>query len=304
MKKIALAIISAALAGACIVGVAACGGSANFVANDATDLMPEEFGIAVKKGDTEMATAVNAVVDKWNEEGTIDKYVDYYVDLYTDSTTVAPQGLKVKWDLSSYTEELHMYTESGFAPMEFIDNTGYAVSDGAEGQGQYSITGLDVAIACEVAESLHCKLVIHDVAFDTIITNMNKQTGKTIAAAGISITDERKEEVDFSKAYFLSTIAIVCDENKTLTSLKDLDGLTVGAQEGTSGDLIASEAMTENGYTFTHGKGETVNIKLSGENTSVSTFKTYAAALAALKAGKIDVILMDKIPALLLLANA
>ena len=81
MKKFALAVFSVAMAGACAVGFAACTKIADdFVANDATDLLQEDFGIAVNKGDEEVLNAVNAVVDQWNEDGTMTKYFEYYND--------------------------------------------------------------------------------------------------------------------------------------------------------------------------------------------------------------------------------
>ncbi len=320
MKKLALGLISAVLAASCVLA-AACTGTASYVANDATDLPQEDFGVALKKGDADMVAAVNAVVDEWLDNGTMDKYFSYYTDLYAAETEgsaapAVPTGLKVTWDLSGYTETLKMYTESGFAPYEFTSTSGYPVSDGSALEGAYSVAGIDVAIACQVAENLHCKLEIYDVLFDTIITNLNSASGKALAAAGLSITAERAKEVDFSNMYSSSTLTIVCaqedpeapaDGYHEYHSLGELNGLKIGVQEGTSGDLIATAAAGENGYNLTETDDEgnevvTGNIKLTG--SEVVPYKTYAAALAALKAGKIDVIFMDKVPAQLLIANA
>ncbi len=309
MKKFAFGLMTAAALTACLFSAVACGDNSDFVANDATDLLQEDFGIAVKKGDTEMKAAVDEVVDEWKENGNMDKYFSYYNDLADESkTATAPDGLKLTWDLSANTEELHMYTESGFAPYEFVHTSGYAVSDGSAQDGSYKVAGIDVAIACQVAENLNCKLVIHDVAFDSIITHLDATDGKALAAAGMTISEERKQSVDFSNIYSSSTLSIVCAKDAGYTTLKSLDGLTIGVQEGTSGDLIASAAITSEGYTYTvtnDDETETdVNIKLTSADTHVTQYKTYAAALAALKSGKIDVIFMDKVPAQLLLANA
>lgn len=307
MKKFTLACVATALSAVCLFGMAACGGNGDYVANDAADLLQEDFGIAVKKGDTEMLNAVNAVVDAWNENGNMQKYFDYYSDLAdANKNPTAPDGLKLTWDLSDYTETLDMYTETGFAPYEFVHTSGYPVADGNTDEGAYSAAGIDVAIACEVAESLHCKLVIHDVAFDSVITNLNAATGKALVAAGLTISEERAQEVDFSSIYSSSTLSIVCAKDAGYTTLKSLDGLKIGVQEGTSGDLIATEAKSEKGHSIEMGEGDekqTVIIKFESASTEIAQYKTYAAALAALKSGKIDVIFMDKVPALLLLAN-
>ena len=306
MKKLTFAVAAMALS-ATFLFAAACGETTEYVANDATDLLQEDFGIAVKKGDTEMLSAVNAVVDAWNENGNMQKYFDYYSDLADENKNpTAPQGLKLTWDLSSYTETLDMYTETGFAPYEFVHTSGYPVADGSQDKGSYSAAGLDIAIACEVAESLHCKLVIHDVLFDTVITNLNATSGKALAGAGLTINEERSAEVDFSNIYSSSTLSIVCAKDAGYTTLKSLDGKKIGVQEGTSGDLIASAAKTAAGHSYEIGdedEKETITIKFTSAETEIAQYKTYAAALAALKAGKIDAIFMDKVPALLLLAN-
>lgn len=309
MKKIALLLPAALLAVAFAAG--ACGKTVELVSNDATDLLQEDFGIAVKKGDSEMLSAVNKVVDEWVDNGTMDLYFDYYSALAEEGASpTAPSGLKLTWDLSANTETLDLYTESGFAPYEFLHKDGYSVSDGSASDGAYAVAGIDVAIACQVAEDLGCKLVIHDVLFDTIIYNLNSASGKAIAAAGLTINPERASEVDFSSIYSSSTLSIVCDKSANYKSLKDLDGLKIGVQEGTSGDLIASAAISAEGYTYVVEEGEdgkedmTATIKLTSDKTEVFPYKTYAAALAALQSGKIDVIFMDKVPAQLLLKNA
>ncbi len=301
MKKLTLSLAAMALS-ATFLFAAACGGGTNYEVNKATDLAPEPFGIAVKKGNTEVKEALDAVINEWNENGNMDKYLSYYNELSDeDLSPTAPVGLKLIWDLSSYTETLDMYTESGFAPYEFIHNDGYAVSDGSAAEGSYSVTGLDVAIACQVAESLHCKLVIHDVLFDDIITNLNANSGKAIAAAGISITEERQEAVDFSVPYSYSTISVVCAEGAGYSTLKSLDGLKIGVQKGTSAHTIAEDAMKEGGYTPDMANATTIQLSSS---TEVTTYETYSAALAALQSGKIDVILMDTLPAQLLIKHA
>lgn len=307
MKKFALAVISVAMAGACAVGFAACTKIADdLVANDATDLLQEDFGIAVKKGDEEVLNAVNAVVNKWNGDGTMTKYFDYYTDLDSavknnTALPTAPEGLQLTWDLSSYTETLDLFTEAGFAPYEFENPNGYPVEDGA-----YNVAGLDIVIACEVAKSLNCKLVIHNVEFDSVIEHLNASSGKAIVAAGLTISEERKQAVDFSNIYSSSTLTIVCDKDAGYTKLADLNGLKIGVQGGTSGDKIATAALSATGWQIkeTDDEGnETVTQTIKLSSGEVVRYSTYAAALAALQSGKIDVIFMDKVPAQLLLES-
>lgn len=292
MKKV-LSLALAALMLFSFVGVfTACGNNAEYVAVDATDLLKEDFGIAVKKGSPELLSEVNKVVDEWVANGTMTKYVDYYTALAEyaeDSTKPAPVAgdLKVSWDFGSATEKITVYTESGFAPFEFI----------YEGK----VVGVDMAIMNQVAVNMGKTVEIKDIGFDTIPTAVKTATGLAVGAAGMTINEERAEEVDFSSIYYSSTLVIVSNKEKAYSSVKDLSGLKVGVQEGTSGDLIISAAKTANGHVY-EDEDKTVTVTVDGA-TEVKQYKQYALALADLKNGRIDAILMDKLPAQTMLAS-
>lgn len=278
----------------------ACGKkNSDFVAEDATDLLQEDFGIAVKKGNDELLAAVNKVVDAWVKDGKMTEYVDYYTALAdfeagADGATEPDAGeLATTWDFGSATEVITVYTESGFAPFEFISNG--------------EVIGVDIAIMSQVAVDMGKKLEIRDVAFDTIPTCVEQDAGDAVGAAGMTITDERKEKVDFSSIYYSSTLVVVSAKDKAISTVKDLDGLKVAVQEGTSGDLIISAAMTDDGHKYVteNDDGEEIEVVVKvGGDTQVSRYKQYALALEDLKSGRVDAILMDKLPALTMLAVA
>lgn len=291
MKKMAKFVVSfmlvAVVIGASFALVACNDDDKNYVAVAAIDLLQEDFGIAVKKGNTTLLNAVNVVVDEWLANGKMNQYMDYYSALANEEkggeSAVAPDGLQTSWDFGSTTEVVTMYTESGFAPYEFY-------------KGE-NIVGLDVAIMSQVAVNLGKKLEVKDVVFDVVATNVANSTGDAVGAAGITINDERKQVVDFSNVYSSSTLVIV-SENGQYSSVKDLAGKTVGVQEGTSGDLIISAAKGA-GYTYENEDGQDVTVTAAG--ATVKQYKQYALALQDLKNGRIDAILMDKIPAELML---
>jgi ABC-type amino acid transport substrate-binding protein len=296
-EKIMKKIISLALAVimiACCFALTSCGDDEKYVAIDASDLLVEDFGIAVKKGNTALMEEVNKVVDAWVKDGTMEKYLDYYTQLSKYEEGVegveAPVAgdLKVTWDFGSATEKITVYTESGFAPFEFMSNG--------------SVVGVDIAIMNQVAVNMGKKVEVQDIAFDTIPLSVQQSTGDAVGAAGLTINAERKEMVDFSNIYYSSTLVVVSAEGNSYSSVKDLDGLKVGVQEGTSGDLIISAAASADGHTYEGDNGEVV-VKIS-DSTSVGRYKQYALALADLKAGRIDAILMDKLPAQTMLAVA
>lgn len=291
MKKITKISISvlliATVVGACFAFVACNDDSSNLVAVAATDLLQEDFGIAVTKGNTSLMSAVNQVVDKWLANGKMNQYMDYYSALAAEEnggeTAVAPDGLQTSWDFGSASEVVTMYTESGFAPYEFVKGT--------------SVVGLDVAIMSQVALNMGKKLEVKDVMFDVIATNVAQASGDAVGAAGITINDERKQVVDFSHVYSSSTLVVVSKDGQ-FKSVKDLAGKSVGVQEGTSGDLIISAAKGA-GYVYENEDGNEVVVKAEG--ATVKQYKQYALALQDLKNGRIDAILMDKIPAELML---
>ncbi len=291
MKKMAKFVVSfmlvAVIIGASFALVACNGDDKNYVAVAAIDLLQEDFGIAVKKGNTALLNAVNVVIDEWLANGKMNQYMDYYSALANEEkggeSAVAPDGLQTSWDFGSATEVVTMYTEAGFAPYEFY-------------KGE-NIVGLDVAIMSQVAVNIGKKLEVKDVVFDVVATNVANSTGDAVGAAGITINDERKQVIDFSNVYSSSTLVIV-SENGQYSSVKDLAGKTVGVQEGTSGDLIISAAKGA-GYTYENEDGQDVTVTAAG--ATVKQYKQYALALQDLKNGRIDAILMDKIPAELML---
>ena len=291
MKKMAKFVVSfmlvAVIIGASFALVACNGDDKNYVAVAAIDLLQEDFGIAVKKGNTALLNAVNVVIDEWLANGKMNQYMDYYSALANEEkggeSAVAPDGLQTSWDFGPATEAVTMYTEAGFAPYEFY-------------KGE-NIVGLDVAIMSQVAVNLGKKLEVKDVVFDVVATNVANSTGDAVGAAGITINDERKQVIDFSNVYSSSTLVIV-SENGQYSSVKDLAGKTVGVQEGTSGDLIISAAKGA-GYTYENEDGQDVTVTAVG--ATVKQYKQYALALQDLKNGRIDAILMDKIPAELML---
>ena len=156
--------------------------------------------------------------------------------------------------------EIVMVTEAGFAPYEYYESG--------------KIVGVDIDIANEIATHLGKKLVIKDIAFDSIINELN--SGKAdFAAAGMSITEERLEEVDFSLEYVVSN-QIVMTRKGSKINLNNLDGLKLAVQLGSVADTYATK-----------------NYKKS----TITQQKKYLSMVEDLKSGKVDAIIMDNLPA-------
>ncbi len=291
-KIMVAVLLVATIIGATFAFVACNEDNAEYKAVDAIDLLQEDFGIAITKGNTALKSAVDAVINEWLENGKMNQYMDYYTALAEvengGDVPTAPAGLTVDFDFGTATEIITVYTESGFAPYEFIYEN--------------DVVGLDMAIMSQAAINLGKKLDIQDVAFDTIPTLVQTATGDAVGAAGMTINAERLEQVDFSAVYSSSTLVVVSKDG-AINSVKDLAGKKVGVQQGTSGDLIISAAITAAGYTYEteDEEGNPIDVTVKAEGATVSQYQQYALAFADLKNGKIDAILMDKIPALLML---
>lgn len=158
-------------------------------------------------------------------------------------------------------DTLVMVTEAGFAPYEYYD-------DG-------EIVGVDVDIAKEIAKEMGKKLVVKDVAFDSIINEV--KTGKAdFGAAGISYTDERAKQVDFSINYSTSNQVVVVKNGSNIRDVNNIDGKRIAVQLGSVADTYV-----------------TSNFK----NSEIIREKKYLAAIEDLKSGKADCVVMDELPA-------
>ena len=165
------------------------------------------------------------------------------------------------------SNQLVMVTEAGFAPYEYYENG--------------KIVGVDVDIANEIAKELGKELVIKDVAFDSIINEV--KTGKAdFGAAGISYSDERAKQVDFSINYSVSKQIVIVKTNSQITSLEDIANKKIAVQLGSVADT----------YTTSH-----------YNNASIVREKKYLAAIQDLKDDKVDCVVMDELPAKEIIAN-
>jgi ABC-type amino acid transport substrate-binding protein len=124
--------------------------------------------------------------------------------------------------------KLIMGTNADFPPFELRNE-------------QNEVDGFDVDIAKAVAKSLGKELVIEDIAFDGLIPAL-KTDKIDIAVAGITITPEREEDVNFSTPYYnAGQTVVVREENDEIQSVDDLDGKLIAVQLGTTGDLEAHD---------------------------------------------------------------
>lgn len=104
------------------------------------------------------------------------------------------------------------------------------------------VVGFDVALMDLVAEELGVEQKIFDTPFEGIQSGQALNTGKCdVAAAGMTITEERARVIDFSDPYFNATQALLVEKGSGIASLEDLSGKSLAVQEGTTGAIYAQE---------------------------------------------------------------
>lgn len=132
--------------------------------------------------------------------------------------------------------------------------------------------GFDIDLVNELAKDLGLEVNIEDTAFDTIFTDVAQGKFDMVASAS-TITPEREQQVDFSDPYYEAEQALLVPEGSDITSVEALEGLTVGAQDGTTGEAYA--------------KNET-------NAASVRGFPNGPAAIAALRNGQVEATIIDQ----------
>ena len=164
--------------------------------------------------------------------------------------------------------KLIMATNAQFPPYEFYEGD--------------AIVGIDAEIAGAIAQKLGLELVIEDMEFDSIIEAV--KSGKAdIGMAGMTVTDERKEVVNFTASYATGRQVVIVTEDSAITSVDDLfvEGANyiIGVQRNTTGDLYTTWDL---------------------EDYDLATIDRYskgADAVQALLTGKVDCVVIDNEPA-------
>ena len=178
----------------------------------------------------------------------------------------APDGTEAPAEIGEFTTVtegiLTMGTNAAFPPYEFYDGD--------------DIVGIDAEIAGLLAEKLGLTLEIMDMDFSTIVTS-EQTRGVDIGLAGMTVTEERLENVNFTDSYATGVQVIIVKEDSEIASADDLEGKLIGVQEGTTGYEYCSEDYgEENVLAYTNG----------------------ATAVQNLVQGAVDCVVIDEQPAL------
>ena len=171
-------------------------------------------------------------------------------------TALSACGNKVaEPEQSAELTTLTMATNAEFKPFEYL-----------EGE---EIVGADIDMANAIADYLGCELEITNIDFDAALTGA--ATGKyDMAVAGITANDERRKSMNFSDDYFKASQSIIVTADSEIKGKADLEGKVIACQEGTTGE----QYLLDEGY-------------------DIQSFKTAPEAVSALKAGKVEAVIID-----------
>lgn len=173
------------------------------------------------------------------------------------------EGEEASGDFTTVTEGvLTMGTNATFPPYEFYDGD--------------EIVGIDAEIAELLAEKLGLTLEIQDMDFTAIVTSV--QTGKVdIGLAGMTVTEDRLENVNFTDSYATGVQVVIVKEDSDIQSVDDLEGKLIGVQEGTTGHSYCAEDYGED---------------------NVVAYANGATAVQNLVSGSVDCVVIDQQPAI------
>ncbi len=253
MKKIITLIIALTMILGMTFTLASCnngGADADVVKVVDVKLTDEEYAFVAKKGNTALVNDFNAFLAEIKDNGTFDTLVAKYFE---------GEGEKVGYDVTTTDvantdSNLVVVTNCPFEPFEYIGDDG-------------KIYGLDIEIAAAYAQSKGLTLVIKNIGFDDIFTQVDAGYAD-IGMAGITVSEDRAALYDFTDTYFNASQKLIVaadntdfDNCKTVEDveavLASLSGKKIGFQNGTTGGMyvVGDEDWGYVGFSNIEGKG-------------------------------------------------
>ncbi len=180
----------------------------------------------------------------------------------TDTKAEAEDGAEATAAIGGEGKVLVMATNAEFPPYEYHDGG--------------DIVGIDVEVAEAIAGKLGMTLEVEDIAFDSIIPEL--ESGKAdIGVAGMTVNEDRLKNVDFTDPYTTASQVIIVKEDSEIAGPDDLKGKHIGVQLGTTGDIYASD--------------------YEADGSTIERYNKGFEAVQAMQQGKIDAVVIDQEPA-------
>lgn len=151
-------------------------------------------------------------------------------------------------------------TNAEFPPFEYVGDDGEP-------------DGFDVALIKAVGEKLGMEVQVENMEFDSLVSSIGNRIDGAIA--GMTVTDDRKEQVDFSDPYYEAVQYVIVAADSDVTTADDLKNKTIGSQLGTTGMFLSEDI----------------------EGVTAQTYNRAIDAVNDLVNGRVDAVIIDKNPA-------
>ncbi len=271
MKKVLFAVVSALLVAVMAVSVAACAKTER-VKVIGIDLTDEEYGFCVAKSDegNTLLNEINDIIAQLKGDGVDGVTIDSLFDAEVNGTAenIGEVATSVSAAGVDRAECFVVATNTGFKPFEYKEGAYFA--------------GIDMHLAKIIAEELGRTLVIIDMNFDAIVANVQNGTAD-IGMAGMTITAEKEENVQFSDPYYNASQQIaVVESNTDFDACKTRDDVAA-VLKGLEGKRIQAAA----GYTGYDYAEQFTNLKLTAQ-------EDIGTSVRELSNGKTDIVVGDK----------
>ncbi len=280
MKKLTK-IIALVLALVCIcTAFAACGGNKDDKDKEKTpavkvinyDLTSEQYAFGVDKNQPELLTQVNDIIKEMKSDGTFDAICN------NNFGSGTPQAVKSAV-LDKSKDQLIVATNAEFEPFEYM-----------KGENYY---GVDMEMAAYIAKKLGKELVIKNMNFDAVCLSVG-QHKCDIAMAGLTISEDRKEYVNFSDPYYeASQRLIVKGTDTTFDACKSADDVNAILNSLTEDKKIGCQQGTT-GNSFIEGSND---LGFPGLKAKAVAYKNGSLAVQDLINNGVDYVIIDAAPA-------
>lgn len=274
-KKILVAVVAAALAITCFAGCSNGSGETTAQAKVKVidiELTSEEYAFGVDKNQPELMEEANALIKEIKENGQLDEICSHY---FSDVTPVGVTSAEE----DSTKDQLIVATNAEFEPFEY-----------KQGDTFY---GIDMEIAKLLADKLGKELVIKDMQFDAVLLSV-QQEKCDIGMAGLTVSPERQEQVDFTESYYSASQKLIVKGDDTTFDqcqtaedveniLKGLDSsVKIGGQNGTTGQSYVQGSE---------------DLGFEGLNATFTGYSNGSLAVQDLINGGVQYVIIDAAPA-------
>lgn len=279
MKKLLAMIVSTIVLVGCMFTLTACGKENAKLEVKDIELTEETYAFAINKSNTALKNSVNEILTELESSGELKTIIDSF---FTGESTFEYTN-PAEPTSANKADYFIVGTNAYFPPFEMYNGA--------------KLTGVDMQIASIIAEELGKTLYIKDMEFDALIPSV--ETGAVdIAMAGMTVNEERLKKVDFTNGYYTSAQVItVLESDTTFDNCKTASDVeAILTQKGADFKIGTQKATT--GYMYSAGDED---FGYDGfKNLTTKAYDNGALAMQDLKNGKINAVILDKQPSLMI----